>query len=138
MAGTLTHRAANPVDQTRCLDLIEAVYGKRPSEEVLPKDRIVIEEDGRIVAFFALYRFDDVVIGGADWITIESERRTEDMSRILGEMLERYGALKKAYGLRIVVIQTPYDEIRSHLDAPDIQEGEQQIRRLVASNALER
>ena len=66
MAGTLTHRAADPADQTRCLDLIEAVYGKRPFEELLPEYRMVIEEDGRIVAFAALYRFDDIVMGAVE------------------------------------------------------------------------
>ena len=98
---------------------------------------MVIEEDGRIVAFAALYRFDDVILGIVDWAAIEPGRAAGDMWHILGEMLEGFRALKKVYGLRIVVIQTPYDEIRSHLDAADIQEGEQNIRRLVVSHAPE-
>ena len=99
---------------------------------------MVIEEDGRIVAFAALYRFDDTVMGAVEWAATEPGRTPDDVSRIPGEMLEGFRVLKKVYGLRAVVIQTPCDEIMSHLDASDIQEGEQQIRRLVVSNALER
>ena len=86
---------------------------------------MVIEEDGRIV-------------GAVEWAAVEPGRTPDDVSRFLGEMLEGFRVLKKVYGLRAVVIQTPCDEIMSHLDASDIQEGEQQIRRLVVSNALER
>ena len=66
---------------------------------------------------------------------IEPGRTPEDVLRILGEMFGGFRVLKKVYGLRAVVDQTPYDEIMSHLDAPDNQEGEQQIRRLVVSRA---
>jgi hypothetical protein len=134
MAGTLICREDTPQDRSEVLDLIEAVYNKRPGDKIFPDDRLVVEEDGRIVGFAALYRLDDVVIGAVDWCAIEEGREEKDMVAILGALIEGMRDFKKRYALRAIMLHTPYDEIRQHLGAADLQVGEQKIRRLGFTN----
>jgi len=137
MAGTMICRQETPDDHIHVLDLIEDVYGKRPGNDLFPDDRLVVEEDGHICGFAALYRLDDVVIGAVDWAAIEDGRSEEDNVRILGCLLNGLRELKEEYSLRAIMIHTPYDDIRNHLDAPDLKVGEHKIRRLVVSHAPE-
>lgn len=134
MAGTLICREDTPHDRPAVLDLIEAVYNKRPGDKIFPDDRLVVEENDRIVGFAALYRLDDVVIGAVDWCAIEEGRTEEDMVAILGALIEGMRDLKERYALRAIMLHTPYDEIRQHLGAADLQVGEQKIRRLGFTN----
>lgn len=134
MAGTLICRKDTPKDRPEILDLVEAVYNKRPGEKIFPDDRLVVEEDGKIVGFAALYRLDDVVIGAVDWCAIEDGRDAADTTAILGCLIEGMRGLKAHYNLRAIMLHTPYDEIRQHLGAADLQVGEQKIRRLSFSN----
>jgi hypothetical protein len=134
MAGTLICRNERPEDRDRTLDIMEAVYKKRPDSILFPPDCYVVEEDGRIVAFAALYRLEDVVIGALDWASIEVGRTPEDISDILASLLDRLREVKIEYGLRAIMIHTPYDEIRQHLSAADLQTGEEKVRRLVVTN----
>ncbi len=134
MAGCLNCREATPADQCAVLDLVEAVYAKRPGPKIFPDDRLVVEEDGRIVGFAALYRLDDVVIGAVDWCAVEPARSPEDTGAILGHLVEALREMKSRYKLRAIMIHTPYDEIRQHLGAADLHQGEKKIRRLSFSN----
>lgn len=135
MAGSLICRQDTPEDRPQVLDLVESVYSKRPGEKIFPDDRLVVEEDGKIVGFAALYRLDDVVIGAVDWCAIEEGRKEADMVAILGALIEGMRDLKTRYALRAIMIHTPYDEIRQHLSAADLHEGEQKIRRLSFYNS---
>lgn len=135
MAGILTHRPAQQDDASDILNLLEDNYGKRPAEDLLPEDRLVIEEDGKIVGFAALYRLDDVVIGAVDWAAIEAGRSSGDIKEILAEMVKGLRDLKAQYELHAIMFNTPYDEARDLLGEPGVKPGEQKIRRLVVSNA---
>ena len=130
MDGALICREDTPQDRSEVLDLIEAGYDKRPGDKIFPDDRLVVEEDGRIVGFAALYRLDDVVIGAVDWCAIEEGRSETDIVAILGCLIDGMRALKERHDLRAIMLHTPYDEIRQHLGAADLQVGEQKIRRL--------
>ena len=130
MAGPLICRKEMSQDRTEVLDLIEAVYDKRPGDKILPEDRLVVVEEGRVVGFAALYRLEDVVIGAVDWCAIERGRSKEDMIEVLGCLIDGMRELKERHNLRAIMLHTPYDEIRHHLDAADLQVGEADIRRL--------
>jgi len=134
MAGTLICREDTLQDRPAVLDLVEAVYDKRPEEKIFPDDRLVVEEDGKVVGFAALYRLDDVVIGAVDWCAIETGRNKEDTTAILGSLIDGMRVLKERYALRAIMLHTPYDEIRQHLGAADLQVGEHKIRRLGFTN----
>jgi hypothetical protein len=127
-------RKWTPADQEMVMDLLDDVYGKRPAEHLFPEDCLVVDEGGAVSGFAALYRLDDVVIGAVDWAAIDESRSLEDRTSILGCLIDGLRGLKETYGLRAIMIHTPYDEIRTHLDAPDLQPGEQKIRRLVVSH----
>ena len=130
MAGALICRREAEGERNRVLDIVEAVYGRRPPPEVFPEDRLVVEGDGRLAAFAALYRLDDIEIGSVDWLAIEDGRGEADRIAILGCLLDGLRELKVAHGMRAVMVHSPYDEIRRHLRAADLKPGEENLRRL--------
>ena len=130
VAGTLICRREAEGERNRVLDIVEDVYERRPPPETFPDDRLVVEEDGRIAAFAALYRLDGIAIGSVDWLAIEAGRGEADRFTILGSLLEGLRELRAAHGLRVVMVHSPYDELREHLGAADLKPGEENLRRL--------
>ena len=120
-------------ERDRVLDIVEAVYGRRPPPEAFPDDRLVVEDNGKIAAFAALYRLDGVSMGSVDWLAVEASRSETDLVAILGILLDGLRELRTAHRLRAVMIHSPYDAIRGHLGAADLKPGEENLRRLAVT-----
>ena len=130
MAGALICRREAEGERNRVLDIVEDVYERRPPPETFPEDRLVVEEDGRIAAFAALYRLNGIAIGSVDWLAVEAGRGEEDLVAILGLLLDGLRDLRVEHGLRAVMVHSPYDQMRRHLGAADLKPGEENLRRL--------
>lgn len=133
VAGALIRRREAEGDRNRVLEIVEAVYGRRPPPDAFPEDRLVVDEDARVVAFAALYRLDGVAIGSVDWLAVEAGRSEADIAAILGRLLDGLRELRTAHGLRAVMVHSPYGAIRRHLGAADLKPGEENLRRLAVT-----
>ncbi|MCE6958089.1 hypothetical protein LAZ40_03335 [Cereibacter sphaeroides] len=101
-----------------------------PPPDLLPADCCVVEDGETVLGFGALYRVPGVSIATTDWIMLEPHLSREDRAAVLGRLLDFFREVRQREGLAAVMVYSPFEEIREHLVARDLQEGEREMSRL--------